>query len=153
MPTYLLNWNPRKWEWTHFHDQLRELAERGSFMEPWDTGASRRLKEGDRVFLIRQGVEPRGIIASGEVRGAPYQDEHWTADGRQANYVAIEWDQMFDPLVDIILLRSELDRLQPMHWDPQRSGTRIPDEVAAELEREWAAVAGMNEKRKRGESS
>jgi hypothetical protein len=151
MPTYLLNWNPRKWEWTHFHDQLRELAERGSFMEPWDTGASRRLKEGDRVFLIRQGVEPRGIIASGEVRGAPYQDEHWTGDGRQANYVAIEWDQMFDPLVDVIISRDELDRLQPMHWDAQRSGTRIPNEVAAELEREWATVVERNEKRKRSE--
>ena len=147
MPTFLLNWNPRKWQWTHFHEQLRELAERGSFVEPWDIGNSRRVGEGDRVFLLRQGVEPRGIIASGVVMGAPYPDTHWTGDGRRATYVAVEWDHMFDPAVDVILSRRELDRLQPMHWDPQRSGTQVPDPVARELEREWARVVGMNEGR------
>ena len=60
-------------------------------------------------------------------------------------YVAVEWDHLFDPAVDIILTRRELDRLQPMHWDPQRSGTRVPDPVAAELEREWARVVAANE--------
>jgi hypothetical protein len=42
----------------------------------WSVG-SRSIARGDRLFLIRLGVEPKGIIAAGWALGEPYQAPHW----------------------------------------------------------------------------
>ncbi len=140
MATYLLTWNPAKWEWKDYDDRLREVAERGSFTFPWDTGANRRVRAGDRVFLLRQGLEPRGIVGSGHAVSDVYQDEHWNPirEGL-ANYIVVEWDHLVDPTRDWYIPRKRLDAeiFSGVHWNTQRSGITIREDVAEILEEEW----------------
>ena len=43
----------------------------------WSCGNTKQIEKGDRVFLIRLGIEPKGIIGSGWVVKPPYFDQHW----------------------------------------------------------------------------
>ena len=65
MTTYLLTWNPSKWPWPELDDCIREIRATGHYRERWSCGRNRKIVEGDRVFLLRQGLEPRGIVGSG----------------------------------------------------------------------------------------
>jgi 5-methylcytosine-specific restriction protein A len=67
MPTFLLAWNPKRWEW-HDLPKLAEKVSNGEVLNSrWSCGNSRSIRKGDRVFLIKLGVPPKGIIASGMV--------------------------------------------------------------------------------------
>lgn len=146
MPTYLLTWNPKKWEWVDLDEKIAEVAERGGVDDVWSTGSSRRLMPGDRVFLLRQGAEPRGIMASGYVKSHVYRDAHWSGEPRETNYVALEWDHLLHPERDIIIAREELDAgiYRDVYWNTQQSGIAIPDHVARHLERRWEEVIEAN---------
>lgn len=51
------------------------------------------IEPGDRIFFLRQGVEPRGIIGSGTAASRTFTDEHWDDErSDDATYVLIEWD-------------------------------------------------------------
>ena len=65
LATYLLAWNPRRWDWENIDDHVRELEVEGATVRRWGCANSTRIIDGDRLFLIRQGKEPRGIFASG----------------------------------------------------------------------------------------
>jgi 5-methylcytosine-specific restriction enzyme A len=153
MRTYLLTWNPRKCEWATLREQIVEVAGTGGSADRWSCGSNRGIGPGDRVFLLRQGEEPRGIVASGRVTGAVYRDVHWGDEGRATNYIDLEWDELFDPARDAILPREDLDHgiLSRMHWNARQSGTLIPEDVAAVLEGEWERVVRRNAEQERGE--
>lgn len=146
MATYLLTWNPDNWTWTAFDEDLAQIAENGFFEDSWSCGLTKSIQPDDRVFLLRQGKEPRGIIASGHATSTYYTDIHWdpkkAARGQTAQYVRVRFDQLFEPF-DQIIPRSELDIgiLATMHWDSQMSGTCIPQDVASALELEWEQLA------------
>src|SRR5205085_4231923 len=111
----------------------------------WSCDRSKNVQVDDRVFLIRLGKEPRGIVASGWADTTPYEDEHWNknlaAAGKTTLYIGVRFDVLLNPSVEKIFPRKSLDRgiLGKMHWDSQLSGIRIPDDVASILEEEWAA--------------
>ncbi len=65
MTTYLLTWNPSKWPWPELDDCIQEIKATGHYLERWSCGRNRKIVEGDRLFLLRQGLEPRGIVGSG----------------------------------------------------------------------------------------
>jgi 5-methylcytosine-specific restriction protein A len=106
----------------------------------WSTGGRKRIVPGDRVFLLRQGVDPKGVMASGEVTSEPYADMTWDeASAGTALYVDVRFDAMFDPDVDGVLPRSELEAepLAVVHWDTQRGGIEIDSTAAPTLENTW----------------
>jgi len=147
--TYLLTWNPNRWEWEDIQEHIQEIDEKGYCELDWSCGTTERIKPGDRLFLLRQGREPRGIFASGKAVSRPYEEEHWAEDaaGRPALYVDIHLDVLLDPDREPIFPRSSLDQgtLARIHWDPRRSGVSIPYEVASRLEIEWARfLVGKN---------
>ena len=75
MSTYLLVWKPKRYPWEDFQAEL-EAFRRGSIESlRWSVG-SRSIARGDRLFLIRLGVEPKGIVASGWALGEPYHAPH-----------------------------------------------------------------------------
>lgn len=144
MATYLLAWNPKRWTWEDLAE-MSEEAKSGSPTETrWSCGKNKQIKKGDRVFLIRLGEEPKGIIASGVTLTDAYEDLHWDTDKAKANetgmFVEVQLDTLLNPDTDIILSREILNdaRFSQMHWDTQISGIRIPDEIARELEKVWA---------------
>jgi 5-methylcytosine-specific restriction enzyme A len=67
METFLLTWNPKKWPWDDLDADYEQVRKCGFLDERWTCGRSKRLRADDRVFLLRQGEEPRGILASGFV--------------------------------------------------------------------------------------
>ncbi len=142
MQTFLLTWNPTRWSWDELDVDYERAQQQGFLDSRWSCGRSKRLRAGDRVFLLRQGAEPRGIVASGFVTSdEPFEDEHFTDEGRLALYVLARFDMLLHPSREPILPRSRLasGALAEVHWDSQASGITIPPDAAAELEDLWRA--------------
>lgn len=143
MTTYLLTWNPNRWTWPDLTRAVYRVREEGSALRRWSCGNTRKIAVDDRVFLLRQGVEPRGIIASGTVIEPPYEDLHWDVTGsKPALYVDVKFDALLDPESDDILPRELLGEppFSDMHWNAQSSGTTIPVNVARALEEVWSEL-------------
>ena len=118
MPTYLLTWNPdRKHRW----DDLQALLKGGS--KDWSCGTRKSIPIGSRVFLLKQGPEPRGIVASGFTSSAVYTKEHWDSErantGAKQNCVNVQFDTVRGPDPDDLLHRSLLDKgpLASVKWN------------------------------------
>ena len=146
---YLLTWNGAKWRW----DELDETAVRvhmgGRVSDRWSCGRTTSIGVGDRVFILKQGAEPRGIMASGWVNTAVFQDLHWDeskgAQGQFTNYILFEYDALLDPYREAILERDYLKHapgLSRFHWDTRSSGIRIGTAVLQRLEEVWGDLAG-----------
>jgi predicted HNH restriction endonuclease len=94
------------------------------------------------------GEEPKGIIASGWISSDPKLGIHWNKEkaalGKQTFFVDCEWERLLNPDVDAPLSLSKLNtgKSAAMHWTPQSSGVRIPDEIVTELEGMWAEHVG-----------
>lgn len=143
MSTYLLTWNPNRWAWMDLALTAHCVREEGSALVQWSCGNTRKIEAGDRVFLLRQGVEPRGVVASGTVVEPPYEDVHWDEDAlKPALYVDVKLDALLDPDLNGILPRELLDEppFSDMHWNAQSSGTTIPTHVASALEEAWGEL-------------
>ncbi len=143
MATYLFTWNPERWSWDDLQDCISQIQEDGYCNEGWSSGNTKKIKSGDRAFLMKLGAKPRGIMASGWVKSDVYEGSHWDNEkrkkGEPALYVDIDWDTILDPEQSIFpreLLDTEF--YSKMHWEPQASGTTIPDDVAEKLEKDWA---------------
>ena len=102
--------------------------------------------DGDRLFLLRQGLEPRGIVGSGWAVSNVFDDWHWDeakrAAGQRAWCVEMEFDVLLDAEREAILTREQLNAgvLAQMHWDSQSSGILIPGNVAQQLEIKWTLL-------------
>jgi 5-methylcytosine-specific restriction protein A len=148
MATYLLTWNPKK---SHrWGDNLEDDFQKNGdmYFGSWSSGKSKNIVSGDRVFLIRLGKDPRGIVASGWADSTVYQRSHWDealADrGKTGLFVDVRLDTLLDAGKEDIFPRETLNKgiLGKMHWDSQASGVLIPNEVAATLENQWADFLG-----------
>jgi hypothetical protein len=117
--TYLLTWNPSKhFTWEDLREEIEEVESGFHPGGSWSCGLTKGIVEGDRVFLMRLGDEPRGIVASGRVEGhdlfgdvtpvrpesdvyeAPYwedQSDHEDNPEKTALYVNVSWDALLDP--------------------------------------------------------
>lgn len=141
MATYLLTWNPHESAWDDILEMSQAVKLGKSITIAWSCGNTRRIKVGDRIFLLRQGREPKGICASGIVVQGSYEHLNWV--GKLAMYVDFQLDVLLNPDQDAILPRQLLDKgpFSKIHWNTQRSGIQIHDDVAVELEKIWASFA------------
>jgi hypothetical protein len=137
MRTFLLTWNRAKTNLDAHSSRVRKLERSGYCQFNWSTNAYRKTSPGDRVFLLKQGESPCGIIASGYVIKGPYNGKF--SDGKHGWFVEISWDGLQPLANDKILPRSQLNKglLASVNWDSQGSGIEIPSEVAEELESRW----------------
>lgn len=96
--TYLFAWNPNEWDWTDLQTSIDHLNNVGHVERRWSCGNSKRIKKGDRIFLIRLGKNPKGIIGSGYAKSSFYVAPHWdgTPD-KKTNYIDIEFDVLINP--------------------------------------------------------
>jgi 5-methylcytosine-specific restriction enzyme A len=147
--TYLLAYNPKRWQWDDIAECVRQLEEDGSLVLGWSCANSTQIREGDRLFLIRLGEEPKGIFASGVAHSDWYEDLHWEEAKAQAgetvHYVDVRFDAVLNPNEEPILSRDFLSMppFSDQHWDTRSSGIRIHDHVAVALEEEWAQYLGL----------
>lgn len=143
MATYLFTWNPKRWEWVDIQDCIKQVEENGYFSDRWSSGVTKKIMPGDRAFLMKLGDNNRGIFASGWIKSKVFESKHWDNEkrekGKTAFYVYVDWDTLLNPEEKIFpreLLNTDL--YSKMHWEPQASGTLIPEDVAEQLEKDWA---------------
>ncbi len=140
---YLIAWNPENWPW----DNLSALATQYRSGERiagedddsrWSV-ANQSVKPGDRLFLIRLGREPKGIMGSGYSVSAPYKGPHYSGEsGKTATYVRLKWDALLDPERDKVLPLLELrQRIPEVNWTTNSSGIVITPDARSKLEQMW----------------
>lgn len=144
MNTYLVTWNPKNWKWTKLRDQAKKTVAGIRVHEPWSCGNTKRIKSGERLFLLKQGPDqPKGIMASGMSVSKAYEDKHWNdekaSQGEMAIYVDAEWEVILDPEHEPLLPVSafQIESLPSVHWSTQKSGIVIPEPVHEMIEELW----------------
>jgi 5-methylcytosine-specific restriction protein A len=147
MKTFLLTWNPAKWNWIELDRNIEQVEASGTIGLEWSIVSHRKMRRGDRVFLMRLGEEPRGIMASGFVVSQPFTSKHWNGDDKLTHRVAIEFEVIINPSSGSILELESLSTgsLSEVNWTPQSSGTEIKPAIANELEKIWLNFLSANE--------
>ena len=144
MSTYLLTWSPKKWQWKDLSRRISEIKRKSYCVTDWSCGNNKSIVKGDRVFLLRQGEEPRGIVGAGWAESASYEEIHWRKEkariGRTTMYVKVRWETLLNPETESILPREWLNDavLSRVNWNTQISGITIWPEVVESLEEIWA---------------
>ncbi|WCL50823.1 hypothetical protein [Leptospira sp. GIMC2001] len=141
MNAYLLNWNPEHFDWeaADLAGDIQTVSETGSLKMRWSCGKLKRIVKGDRIFLIRLGVEPKGIVASGYAWSQPYEDTTWNDPQKKALYIEINFDRILDAETNDILRLDYLKKI-PYHWTIQTAAS-IPNNVLKNLEDSWAEIS------------
>jgi 5-methylcytosine-specific restriction protein A len=136
--TFLLTWNPARVEWPDLARMARRVQRGERLRDRWSCARSKQLRRGDRLFMLRQGTEPRGIFASGWALTDWYEGPSWRRPGSYCHYLDLFYDALY---YTAVLPRDALRHgaLADMYWDTQSSGPRIPDPVARALEKIWAS--------------
>jgi hypothetical protein len=130
---FLLTWNPRVYTWEELPSDLRKL-QRGKLVIRWGCGRSKEIRDGSRLYLLRQGVEPRGLVARGHARGDWYEGESFRHKGVPGHYVDLAVEMLSEtPLLPREALSQ--GKLAGMYWNTMVSGVEIPAPVALELEK------------------
>lgn len=145
--TWLLSWNPSKWNWETLESD-RALTIAGSKADNRWSCSSTKPREGDRVFLMRTGTAPKGIVAAGKITRAPYESRHWEQSraeaGEKVSLVDVAFDCVRDAELDGIVSLEELEsRDLGQEWNPRSSGIEIKGKAARLLERLWKALPGV----------
>lgn len=139
MSSFLLTWNPERWEWDENHLQrcIRRTRAGKAVNERWSLGIRRHgVTIGDRAYLLRQRTE-RGLVGSGTFTSDIYTDDHWDGSGRPMAYADIMWDAIVDPddRLPVEVLHAEVPQVA---WDRlQGSGVQVPPAIEADLWKLW----------------
>jgi 5-methylcytosine-specific restriction enzyme A len=142
MAYFLFTWDSKPSEIAWAEEMADKFAVQGKLQHHWSTGNTRKVKRGDRAFLLRQGLEPRGIIGYGTVvSDKPYEDENWNKEkGGKKLYVDIEWTRFsVDPIVPQQRLITA-DVYQDVYWTPRKSGIQLPESAGISLENDLQAI-------------
>jgi 5-methylcytosine-specific restriction protein A len=141
MATFILTWNPDQWPFDEddYQRAVESTAAGHLTKDAWSVGNRLGgINLGDRAFLLRQHRD-RGIVASGEFTSEVYQDRHWDASDRDANYADVQWDNLLD-LEDRLPIEELKRRVSRVSWDRlQASGVQIREDAATSVEELWEA--------------
>ncbi len=146
---WLLTWNPDNWPWKNYKEQCVATKQGETCIIPW-TCSNKHPVDGDEVFLIKTGNQPRGIIAHGRVAKEAYQALHYSpekaAQGVMARHIDAEYDWIQDYETENMLLQDDLNKhLTDQQWSPMGSGIEIKTEVLPELRKMWKALIGAGD--------
>jgi hypothetical protein len=136
MKAYLFGWNPLKFELADLDKDIVQLASTGKLIDNWSVISHKSIRPGDRAFIVRVGVEPKGIFASGIVSSEAYPAFR---KGRHYYRIDIALDVLLNPDKELILTLDILKtgNLAKQVWAPQASGISIKPELVNELEGVW----------------
>ena len=144
MTAFLLIWSPKKWPWPELPDVAKRVAAGEAVTDVWGCGFSRSILPGDRVFVHRVTLEPKGVFASGYVTRAPYEVPDATKKRGYRLCVDFVYDYLVDAHHEVVVTRDEL-RKHPFSvqtWDAQTSGISIKPMAEGALEKLWIERTG-----------
>jgi len=136
MNAYLFGWNPQKFAWEDIDDDILKVKNDGYLEEAWSVASYKTIKPGDRAYVMRLGVEPKGLFASGVISSEPYMA---LRNGRHFRRINIKLDVLLNPDKERILTLDILKtgNLSEQTWMPQASGISIKPHLVDELEGVW----------------
>jgi 5-methylcytosine-specific restriction protein A len=137
--TFLFAWNPKKYPWDDLGKAVKICRKFGKYRDTWSCVSYKHVTPGDRAFLVRVGVAPKGIMGSGYITSEPFLAQHWRDEEKTTWRVTIDFDMLLDPDTEPILALDSLKFKSKVKqvWTPQSSGILIKKEVVGELERMW----------------
>lgn len=135
MSAYLYTWNPKRWTWVDQADAVYRVNNGDTYDMCWSCGNTKKIEVGDIFFLMRLGIDPKGIIGCGYISSTPYERSHWDEEKASDGKLALRTDLFFKALSDepIISLSTLQDRYPEYRWTPQGGGQSVPDEIANDL--------------------
>lgn len=129
--------SPRGWP----AEELRKLVARfqtdpGRTTTLWRIASHRSAKVGDRVYLFKQGSDPRGVFGVGEIIEAPrLQGDPADIEGKPSFRAKIRFDMLVDPSREFLIGFEIINKTVPKTLiDAQASGDAVPSDVADKLE-------------------
>jgi 5-methylcytosine-specific restriction enzyme A len=150
MATYLLAWNPKKWDWDkiaiHTLEEMSAEVKKGVMVRSNWSIANLHAREGDRVFIIKVGKGTRGIFASGIITSMPFEalsyDAEKASKGIKTHFIQFEYDTLLNPEADEIIDWKSLkeEPFSKFNWGIQTSGVFLSEEMASCLEKRWAEL-------------
>jgi 5-methylcytosine-specific restriction protein A len=139
MSTYLFLWNPKKWSWSTIEQDINQVDLTGKCSQRWSCGNTKSIQQGDRIFLLKVGTEPKGIIAAGFATSAPFTEKHWSGDNKDALYIDVDFEVILnatnEPILPVEMLMT--GNIAKQNWRPIGSGNLIKAEIVDELEAVW----------------
>lgn len=135
MAAFLYTWNPKNWDWSDLPNAIYRINNDEIYETEWSCGNTKRINIGDLFFLMRLGVEPKGIVGCGYVISQTYSSEHWDEEKAGEGKQALRTELLFKALSENpILSLSYLKENYPTYkWTPQSSGVSIPEPIALDL--------------------
>lgn len=141
---WLVTWNQNNWQWEDYREKCAGTKKGESFVESWAC-ASSSPKQGDEVFLIKLGEQPRGIIGHGTVVRESYEKDHYdpakAAAGKKEKCIDVEFDRVQNYQTEKFIGQNVLQQeCSDQHWSPQGSGIEIKPQVLPKLAALWQAI-------------
>lgn len=139
MNTYLFVWNPKRWSWDTLEEEIKRVDLTGICSVAWSCGNTKSIQPGDRIFLIKVGTEPKGIIGAGFASTEPFPEKHWSGKNKETLYIKIDFEVLLNANNDPILSLEKLKKggLSEQNWTPQASGIAIRPGLVNKLEAIW----------------
>ncbi len=149
MKTWLLTWNVNRWSWDDdvngYKELIADIEQVGHAYSKWSCGVNKSIKKGDRVFMIKLGSEPKGIVASGYAATCVFEGTHWDNErkriGKKARRIFVDFDKIKNYSDDKIISFDELRNISDTYcWLSQSSGVEISDIISEKLEYIWTNI-------------
>lgn len=137
MPTYIVNWTPKRWPWTGLPKLVAETRAGEMPVTRWSTGNRKNVETGDRIFLMRHS-NLRGLMGSGFAASDSYAGPHWEDDrDDSAQYVEVRWDMLLAP-AQRLPVEQLLSEDFGVPWNNlMGSGVHVSEEATLRLEELW----------------
>ena len=133
---------PRGWPAAEMQALVRQFETDPASATPlWRIASHKAAQTGDRVYLFKQGGNPKGIFGIGELMEPPrLQDDPTDGSGGLQHRAKIRFQQLVDPSEAFLLDYEAIQSILPESLvAAQASGTKVPEDVALELERRLAS--------------
>ena len=145
--SWLLNWNPSNptWQWEEQEDEYgykntaNIVKNGGTIFFSWRC-VSKKVKLGDRIFIVKLGAAPRGVFATGYAASDSYENYYTDDNGEDVTERLVDicitgfLDYHSDELISHDLLKRKFPDQQ---WSPQGSGISIKPDAARWLIEHW----------------
>ena len=144
MSAYLLTWNPKHFALGGEGSEDGSLNYKVGDEITWFCN-SKKPANGDTVYLVRVGEEPRGLIAKGTVVQESFTEPDFRDNAKQRSCIRFRFDELRleqeQGSLPMLLLQCAF---QEQRWSPQSSGIEIKPQYLAQLNELWDESRGKH---------
>lgn len=141
--TFIMRWNPEisNYKVVDFEHAMEDFRDDGFYYD-WSIFDYRKVRVGDRFYMLKVGNGNTGIVMSGIIVSLPYKDEDWSGKGRDVRYVRMIPDCMVHPDNATIVSIQTLDKEMPgVNWNEGHSGVLLDGMQANKFDELWHKFA------------